>query len=672
LSEASNAAPQAPAQSWSKRLGLIRRQVGLARLIGAVIVLLLGIFVARYSWQIPLVSDAERALYDIRLMLTTPRAEQDPRVLMVTYTDDTLINTQVRSPLDRKILADALRNLDRLSAKAIAIDVIVDQPTPNDDYLIQTFRGLRTPTFLAFTSAATNARFIEQRQEEFLRDFQGKIETSAVHPMSIELDTDRDRVVRAWPVQPKTLPPLLARAVTGAKDDFGDYHRSIRFRLPLYEDRPVFSKLPIDLLANPDTAPLMADQVRGRYVLIGGDILDLDQFETPMKIISGDTTIGLEVHAHMLTQLLDGVKYARIPRTGLWLVSMLVIIAGVLTALSDTRGGRAALMLAGQLIFFVMLPFFLQWQGTDTRFLPAFGWGIGWLLAFSAVGAAARAVGSQQRRFAQSALGKYLPRDIASEIMRDPDRLALHGEKREIFVVFTDLEGFTKLSHAIPAETVASLLNRYLDTLSEIVLKYGGTIDKFVGDAVVAFWGAPISRPDDGERAARAAWAMYEAGEVFRKDVTEDVPAIGRTRVGLHWGEAIVGNFGGEGRIQYTALGDSMNTAARLEAANKPLNTKVLASRAAMERSGLDWWRPLGRVTLRGRSTPVEIFEPVPEATAEDRAYLAKLLRNFDNGDGKALEDLEILSSTIVRDAALANLVYRMQHIEAGGSYDLG
>ncbi len=634
--------------------------------------LLLGIFVARYSWQIPLVSDAERALYDIRLMLTTPRAEQDPRVLMVTYTDDTLINTQVRSPLDRKILADALRNLDRLSAKAIAIDVIVDQPTPNDDYLIQTFRGLRTPTFLAFTSAATNARFIEQRQEEFLRDFQGKIETSAVHPMSIELDTDRDRVVRAWPVQPKTLPPLLARAVTGAKDDFGDYHRSIRFRLPLYEDRPVFSKLPIDLLANPDTAPLMADQVRGRYVLIGGDILDLDQFETPMKIISGDTTIGLEVHAHMLTQLLDGVKYARIPRTGLWLVSMLVIIAGVLTALSDTRGGRAALMLAGQLIFFVMLPFFLQWQGTDTRFLPAFGWGIGWLLAFSAVGAAARAVGSQQRRFAQSALGKYLPRDIASEIMRDPDRLALHGEKREIFVVFTDLEGFTKLSHAIPAETVASLLNRYLDTLSEIVLKYGGTIDKFVGDAVVAFWGAPISRPDDGERAARAAWAMYEAGEVFRKDVTEDVPAIGRTRVGLHWGEAIVGNFGGEGRIQYTALGDSMNTAARLEAANKPLNTKVLASRAAMERSGLDWWRPLGRVTLRGRSTPVEIFEPVPEATAEDRAYLAKLLRNFDNGDGKALEDLEILSSTIVRDAALANLVYRMQHIEAGGSYDLG
>jgi adenylate cyclase len=165
---------------------------------------------------------------------------------------------------------------------------------------------------------------------------------------------------------------------------------------------------------------------------------------------------------------------------------------------------------------------------------------------------------------------------------------------------------------------------------------------------------------------------MYEAGEAFRKDVPEGVPPIGRTRVGFHWGEAIVGNFGGEGRIQYTALGDSMNTAARLEAANKPLNTKVLASRAAVERSGLDWWRPIGRITLRGRATPVEIFEPVPDATAEQRAELTGLLAQIDAGDISALDELENIASTNVHDAALANLVYRLQHVEPGGSYDLG
>jgi adenylate cyclase len=434
----------------------------------------------------------------------------------------------------------------------------------------------------------------------------------------------------------------------------------------------VFAKLPIDLLADPETAPLMAEQVKGRYVLIGGDLLDLDLFETPMKKINGQRTIGLEVHAAMLAQLLDGLQYGGIPAGSTWAVALLVIVAGTLTALLDARPWKLAVLMVGQAVFFVLLPFYLQWQGIDTQYLPAFGWGIGWLLACSSVSAAARAVGSQQRRFAQSALGKYLPRDIASEILRDPDRLALHGEKREIFVVFTDLEGFTKLSHAIEPEMVAFLLNKYLDTLSETVLRYGGTIDKFVGDAVVAFWGAPISRPDDGEHAARAAWAMYEAGEAFRKDVPEDVPAIGRTRVGLHWGEAIVGNFGGEGRIQYTALGDSMNTAARLESANKPLNTKVLASKAAVERSGLDWWRPLGRITLRGRATPVEIFEPVPEATAEERAYLTQLLKRIDEGDESAFDELETLALTNVRDAALANLVYRLQHIEPGGSYDLG
>lgn len=661
-----------PAQPLRKRAARVFRQVGLARLVASGLVLLIGVFLARYSWQVPLISDAERALYDIRLVLTTPRAEQDSRVLMVTYTDDTLINTQVRSPLDRRILADALRSLDQMGAKAIAIDVIVDQPTPNDDYLIDAFRSMRTPTYLAFTTAATNQKFIDTRQEEFLRDFQSKIRTTAVKPTSIEIETDSDGVVRTWPRQPKELPPLLARAITGARDNFDRYHGGVRFRLPAFEDRPVYAKLPIDLFASAETAALMADQVRGKYVLIGGDILDLDQFETPMKRITGERTIGLEVHAHMLSQLLDRMAFPAIPRWGFWIVALLVVVAGSLTALSDARAWKVSLMLVGQAIFFVALPFYLQWKGTDTRHLPAFGWGIGWLLSYAAVGALVRTIGSQQRRFAQSALGKYLPRDIASEIMRDPDRLALHGEKREIFVVFTDLEGFTKLSHAIAPEMVAFLLNRYLDTLSEVVLRYGGTIDKFVGDAVVAFWGAPISRPDDGERAARAAWAMYQAGEVFRKEVPEGVPAIGRTRVGLHWGEAIVGNFGGEGRIQYTALGDSMNTAARLESANKPLNSAVLASKAAVERSGLDWWRPLGRITLRGRATPVEIFEPVPEATAEERAYLQEALRRFDAGDRTVVAELETVASTNVRDAALANLVYRMQQMEPGGSYDLG
>jgi adenylate cyclase len=324
-----------------------------------------------------------------------------------------------------------------------------------------------------------------------------------------------------------------------------------------------------------------------------------------------------------------------------------------------------------QIALVSVLPFVLQRNMVDTQQLPVFGWVLGWVIAFIAVCAAVRAIGSEQRKFAQAALGKYLPRDIANQIIADPEQLALKGERREIFVVFTDLEGFTELSHAIDAQTVATLLNRYLDLLSDVVLAHGGTIDKFVGDAVVAFWGAPISRPDDGERAARAAYAMWQAGEEFRRTVPSGLPPVGRTRVGLHFGEAIVGNFGGEDRIQYTALGDSMNTASRLEAANKKLKTSVIASGEAVSRSGLDWWRPMGRVTLRGRATPVDIFEAQPNLPQGALNHIQTLKLRIDKGDAEALAELKSLAAASPDDEALGNLVYRMQSVKAGGSYVL-
>jgi adenylate cyclase len=288
------------------------------------------------------------------------------------------------------------------------------------------------------------------------------------------------------------------------------------------------------------------------------------------------------------------------------------------------------------------------------------------------VSSALRAINAAQREFAQGALGKYLPRSVASEIMKNPERLMLHGEKREIFALFSDLEGFTKLTHAVEPEMIARLLNDYLDRLSAVVLEYGGTLDKFVGDAVVAFWGAPIAYPDDGERAVKAAWAMYLAGEEFRKSAPAGVPKIGRTRVGLHFGEAIVGNFGGEGRIQYTALGDAMNTAARLEGANKPLDTKVLVSREAMERTGLDWFRPMGRINLRGRATPVEVFEPVPDMSDAERAISAAIISAHDSGNSARVQTLTDTMPESAKDDAMINLLQRLEQTHKGESYVLG
>jgi adenylate cyclase len=347
------------------------------------------------------------------------------------------------------------------------------------------------------------------------------------------------------------------------------------------------------------------------------------------------------------------------------------VLLGALSAMSGGVWWRVAPALLIQAGVVAFVPFWLQDRMIDTQGLPVVGATLGWVLAFVAVGSAARAVGSEERNFAQGALGKYLPRDIANQIIADPEQLALKGERREIFVVFTDLEGFTELSHAIDAQTVATLLNRYLDLLSDVVLEYGGTIDKFVGDAVVAFWGAPISRPDDGERAAKAAYAMWQAGEEFRRSVPEGIPPVGRTRVGLHFGEAIVGNFGGDDRIQYTALGDSMNTASRLESANKKLRTNIIASREAASRSGLDWWRPMGRITLRGRATPVDIFDIAPDQPEGVLSHIRTILDRVTKGDSEAVAELATLAAASPKDAALHNLVERMQSLKPGGSYVL-
>ena len=126
---------------------------------------------------------------------------------------------------------------------------------------------------------------------------------------------------------------------------------------------------------------------------------------------------------------------------------------------------------------------------------------------------------------------------------------------------------------------------------------------------------------------------MYEAGEEFRRDAGDGIPPIGCTRVGLHRGEAVVGNFGGEGRIQYTALGDAMNTASRLESANKLLHSTSLVSAEAKAGTSLDIFRPLGRIVLSGRATPVEVWEPVPNMPAAERQRLTELWLAFDSGD---------------------------------------
>ncbi len=663
------------------------REAGGVQLTATVVVVLAALFIARFSWVLPdgkvptpLTGEAERALYDLRAYYAADLVDQDNRIVMVVYTDQTLIAARKRSPLDRGLLARTLTNLDGMGAKAIGIDILFDQPQDEDPELIAALRGMKTPVAVAYANVATNQDDVVYEQQQYLEAFQAQLDGTRARPASIRLDNTFG-ATRVWPSIVAGLPPLLGRAMladAGAKvPRFAGYEGALDYRRAKFVDEPLFAALQIDLFVNPDpdVLPFLAEQIRGKYVLIGGDIVDYDRVETTFTSINGELPPGLAVHAEIIAQMLDNRVLSPIPAWMLWAMAMLVVLSAALTALLEWPARRLAPFLAVLAAGFIGIPVLLQLANVDTYGLPAVGWLVGWIIAFTAVTAAARASGAVQRNFAASALGKYIPRDIAQAIIDKPELLSLGGEKRSIFVLFSDLEGFTKMSHAIPPEMVAKLLNRYLDMLSQVVLDHGGVIDKFVGDAVVAFWGAPIARLDDGTRAAKAGYALWQAGEAFRREVAAmdpGLPPIGKTRVGLHYGEAVIGNFGGATRIQYTALGDSMNTAARLEAANKALDSAVMASREFAEAWGLEWGRPMGRVVLRGRARPVDLFEPTPDFPDADKDILAQALALVTIDRPAAVRLVQMVVARHPDDSALGNLARRIAAMDEGGTYVLG
>ncbi|MDV3257556.1 MAG: adenylate/guanylate cyclase domain-containing protein [Sphingomonas sp.] len=658
------------------------KQVPPTRLIVTALFIAWAILFARYSWEapvdlpgigrtVPIATDAERALFDLRQTLSERRNRvgQDKRFLLVPYTQDTLRATEKRSPLDRATLSRALASIDRLGARAIGIDILIDQPQQEDAELLATLKSMKTPVWLAYATRQTAGPEIEQWQLEYMDRMFAGLAGTKVRPASVRFEVDGDEVLRHWPSLPPSLPPLMPIALSGARKDFS-YAGSVDFRLPATQ-QDVFASIPIDLLAMAQVPELVADQVRGRIVMIGGDFPNIDRFEIPSTRLDGGTMSGLEVHASMAAQLLD----LRLPRgaspTAMWVLAVLVVLCGAFTAMLDVRPWVLSLVVLGQAIFFAGSPLLFEWTGLDTYGLPAFGWLGGWALAYAATGAAVRAAGSEQRRYAQSALGKYLPRDIAAQILRDPAKLSLTGEKRALFTMFSDIEGFTELSLELPPDRVASILNAYLDGMCDVVLSHGGTIDKFVGDAVVAFWGAPIARPDDADRAVNSLLGLMKFTREFSEEQAALGIRLGRTRIGLHYGDAVVGNFGGEGRLSYTALGDGMNCASRLEGANKYLKTAALVSDEARAQSSLDVFRPMGRIILSGRGAPVVVWEPAPDFDASLRHDLGRLWLAFDGGDRSALDAIEQICLTCRKDAALAAFACRLREAGPGGAVQL-
>ncbi len=382
-------------------------------------------------------------------------------------------------------------------------------------------------------------------------------------------------------------------------------------------------------------APIYAPEAfAGKWVLVGLTAPGLmDMKACPVAAVYP----GVEVHATVLDNLLQEDFLKTVSWWGLWAWALILTAAVVLAVLFSP--GLAATLAA--LVFLMALDlalaalsFWASWWADPL--LP----GVTLTLGFALATAYSYATEGRQKLYIRRMFAQYMSETVISHLLAHPEKLKLGGERRRVTLFFSDLAGFTTLSERLPPETVVGLLNDYLSAMTEIILAEEGTVDKFEGDAIMAFWGAPLDQEDQAARACRAALAQQAAlSELNRRLSARGLPPL-QIRMGLHTGEAIVGNLGSQKRFDYTVIGDTVNLASRLEGLNKFYGTAIMASDAAVGEAGGDLeFRELDLVAVKGREAPVRVFEALaltgelsPEMAAA-RTQFAQGLEQYRRGD---------------------------------------
>jgi len=352
-------------------------------------------------------------------------------------------------------------------------------------------------------------------------------------------------------------------------------------------------------------APVYAPEVvAGKWVLIGltaPGLLDLKA--SPVAAVYA----GVEIHATLLDNLLQGDFLQPVP---LWLwwawTTALTVVTVVVVLFSPTLTGVLGSLVGFSLfnLGLCIVAFMAGWYFDPV--LPDESLSMGFALA----AAYSYATEGRQRKAIRGMFGQYMSETVINHLLANPEKLKLGGERRRVTLFFSDLAGFTTMSERLEAETVVSVLNDYLSRMTEIILEETGTVDKFEGDAIMAFWGAPLDQEDQAVRACRAALAQNAAlAELNAAFAEENLPTLS-VRIGLHTGEAVVGNLGSQKRFDYTVIGDTVNLAARLEGLNKFYGTAIMASEATVKECEDQMeFRELDLVAVKGRETPVRVFE---------------------------------------------------------------
>jgi adenylate cyclase len=603
---------------------------------------------------------------DILLLATAPQAPRAP-IVVVTIDEDTLAEKPLR-PFPRGWHAQLVDRLNQAGARVIALDVALIEPSdPKEDHaLAEAIRRSHAVVVLAgFMDWVVTSHVAARRRIHPLLLF---IQAGAVDG-DVTLPLDEDMVVRRMPTatdsfwrrtlemagwRPPDSPPEAARLIRSLPPG------SIP-RIHYYQALDPAAFLPPDAFTDKIVLVGWATQASPDIDKPGKDI-----FATPHSRSTGSLTSGVEILASAIDTAYCGnaIAFASTPAR-LVLLAFVALLAYPLlcpwspvASAATTAAGTLGLLALGGALFIL-----------GEVWLSIAGPMLGLLASFLAQGGLSLVRERRRVRSIRGAFYRYVSADVVDKILERPERLVLGGERREVTFVFTDLTGFTAMTELMEPEQLVDVLRRYFDGMCGIVLSHGGTIERLTGDGLVAFFNAPVAQPDHPERAVRCALALDSFSRQFEQgQAGSDVP-VGNTRIGVNTGWVTVGNFGSSTRFHYTAMGDAINTAARLEAANKHFGTRVSVSGVTRARCPTIRFRPVADILLTGKHRAISVFEPVthPESGPEMVA-LQRYQEAFDGlkrGDPGSLTLFQQLAETHPEDGLVR---FHLQRLLAGSA----
>lgn len=557
--------------------------------------------------------ESANQLFDL-IRTTEPRSE-----VVIVGIDDASLQEFGAWPWNRSVFADLTKALDEAGARVIVYDVLFFEPREGDENFKKVLENTTTPVVLGS----------KVEQGTYLSSYLGSA-TGTVRSSLANVQPDRDGKVRTYPER-RSIEGLCLLSLSESafflytKKEISSCDQTTgQFRYP--KTVTTFSLLDVVRGAIPK------ESLSGKIVFIGSTSLGLEDHFVGMQ---GGKVPGVYVHASALTSYLNEVRDVHVPQTvSLGILALLMYLAAAL--FYQVKRTFLQITAIFVVVFLIIITSALLFSFGYIMPLPALVAGI---LLSSGYTALARYVQERkQNLFIENLFSKYVHKDVLAELLRSRKELSLGGERKQLTILFSDIRGFTSLSELLSPEKLTSVLNDYLSAMTPCILEEKGTIDKFIGDAIMAFWNAPLDVEHHQLHAVKAALRMQRTLAFFN-GIKDTSLAMG---VGIHTGQAVVGNVGGKDRVNYTVLGDTVNLSSRLEGLTKKYGVGTIVTKAV--RDTIDdptiVFRCLDVVTVLGKSTPTTLYEARYAEDLDDMLIkkYEKALKYYYDGDWEKAE----------------------------------